>query len=244
MSRVCVVVPTYNERENITRLIPSLLHVFEANGLDGWVLIVDDSSPDGTGEIADEFSTKHSSVQVIHRRAKLGIGGAYKEGFSRALADLRTQVVVEMDADLSHDPTYLPSLVEAAQRSGGIGLGSRYVQEGNVVGWSRKRRIISWGANLLTRTILGLHVKDATSGYRAFARNVLETIGYLNAGTKAYAFQVEMLHMCAKSKFPIEEVPITFYERQLGKSKLTRRDVLDFLKTLMRLRFGLWLHAT
>lgn len=237
MPKVCVAVPTYNERENIFKLISSLLDVFRSNAIDGWVLIVDDSSPDGTGEVADALSKKYTNVRVIHRRARLGIGSAYKEAFSEALMDQETDVVVEMDADLSHDPIYLPSILQAAQQSGGVGLGSRYVGGGQVVGWSTRRRVVSWGANLLTRMILGLQVKDATSGYRAFTREVLTKIGYMDAGTKAYAFQVEMLHKCAQQKFPIEEVPITFYERRLGKSKLTRGDILDFLRTILRLRF-------
>jgi len=239
MTRVCVAVPTYNERENLSKLVTSLLHVFQHSAIDGWVLIVDDSSPDGTGEVADALSTEHSNIQVIHRQAKLGIGSAYKDAFDRAMMDRQTQVIVEMDADLSHDPIYLPSIVRAAENSGGIGLGSRYVEGGQVVGWSRRRRIVSWGANFLARAILGLHVKDATSGYRAYGREVLKKVCYLDAGTKAYAFQVEMLHRCARHGFPIEEVPTTFYERQLGKSKLTKRDILDFLGTILRLRFGL-----
>jgi len=239
MQRVCVAIPTYNERENIVKLIPSLLDVLRNNAIDGWVLIVDDSSPDGTGEAADLLSKEYANVQVIHRQTKLGIGDAYKTAFSEALADPRTAVIVEMDADLSHDPVYLPSIVQAALTSGGIGLGSRYVEGGRVVGWSKTRRIVSWGANFLTRIILRLRVKDATSGYRAFTREALVKIGYKDAGTKAYAFQVEMLHRCTQHKLPISEVPIIFYERQLGESKLTRRDIFDFLKTVLRLGFRL-----
>ena len=237
MSRVCVAVPTYNERENISKLIPSLLRVFQDNQIDGWVLIVDDSSPDGTGDAAEALSREHPNIRVIHRKGKQGIGSAYKAAFREALMDRETGVIVEMDADLSHDPIYLPSILQAAQHSGGVGLGSRYVEGGRIVGWSTKRKIVSWGANFLTRVILGLHVKDATSGYRAFTREILTEIGYMDAGTNAYAFQVEMLDKCAKHGFPIEEVPITFYERKLGRSKLTRRDILDFLKTILRLRF-------
>jgi len=237
MPKVCVAIPTYNERDNIAKLVPLLLSVFRDNGIDGWVLIVDDSSPDGTGQIADELSRKYPNVQVLHRKAKLGIGAAYKDAFNQALADQETAVVVEMDADLSHDPTYLPSIVRAAEASAGVGLGSRYVEGGDVVGWSKRRRIVSWGANFLTHLILGLTVRDATSGYRAYTRQALANIGFMDAGTRAYAFQVEMLHKCERHKFRIEEVPITFYERQLGKSKLTRRDILDFLKTVLRLRF-------
>lgn len=239
MTRVYVAVPTYNERETLPELVTLLLRVFRDNGIDGRVLVVDDSSPDGTGEIADMFAAKHMDVEVIHRKAKLGIGGAYKDAFDRALKEAQTHVVVEMDADLSHDPMYLPSIVRACEDSGGVGLGSRYVEGGRVVGWSKRRRIVSWGANFLARAILGLQVKDATSGYRAYSREALTKIGYLEAGTKAYAFQVEMLHRCRRRGFPIEEVPITFYERRVGKSKLGRGDVLDFLKTILRLRFGL-----
>lgn len=237
MSRVCVTIPTYNERENISKLIPSLLRVFRDNGIDGWVLVVDDSSPDGTGDVAEALSKEHPNIRVIHRSEKRGIGSAYKDAFREALTDGKTEIVVEMDADLSHDPIYLPSILQAVQRSGGVGLGSRYIEGGRIVGWSTKRRIVSWGANFLTRMILGLRVKDATSGYRAFTREVLTEIGYMDAGTKAYAFQVEMLHRCVQRKFRIEEAPITFYERQIGKSKLTRGDIFDFLKTILRLGF-------
>ena len=239
MTRVCVAVPTYNERENLPKLVTSLLHVFEDHDIDGWLLIIDDSSPDGTGEIADALTVEYSNVRVIHRQGKLGIGSAYKDAFDTALMDQETGIVVEMDADLSHDPVYLPSIVRAAEDSGGIGLGSRYVRGGRIVGWSRRRRIVSWGANLLARAVLGLRVKDATSGYRAYTREALTKVGYLDAGTKAYAFQVEMLHRCARNKLSVEEVPITFYERQLGKSKLAKGDMLDFLGTILRLRFGL-----
>lgn len=237
MSRVCVIIPTYNEARNLSKLVPSLLQLFQSNRMDAWILIVDDASPDGTGDVADDFAAHHSNVVVIHRKAKLGIGGAYKEGFSKALADQGTQVIVEMDADLSHDPIYLPQIVQAAERCHGVGLASRYVEGGRIVGWSKSRQMVSWGANFLVRTIVGLPVKDATSGYRAYDRTALEKARYLDAGTKAYAFQVEMLHRCARHGFPIEEVPITFYERQVGKSKLTRSDMIDFLRTAFRLGF-------
>jgi dolichol-phosphate mannosyltransferase len=239
MPRVCIAVPTYNERENISRLIPALLQVLENNRIDGWVLVVDDSSPDGTGDIVEALSKQHDNVKVIHRKGKLGLGSAYKDAFREALMDGETDLIVEMDADLSHDPVYLPAILVAAQHSGGVGLGSRYIKQGRIVGWPLRRKIVSWGANYLTRTILGLPVKDATSGYRAFTREALTRIGYANAGTKAYAFQVEILHRCAQQNFPIEEVPISFLERQLGKSKLSSGDLFDFLKTILRLRFGL-----
>ena len=238
MSRVCVTIPTYNEHESISKLIPTLLHVFQDNGIDGWVLVVDDSSPDGTGDVVDTLSREHANVRVIHRKGKLGLGSAYKDAFRQALMDRDTGIIVEMDADLSHDPAYLPAILQSARRSGGVGLGSRYVEGGRIVGWSLKRRVVSWGANFLTRVILRLPVKDATSGYRAFTRDALTKIGYADAGTKAYAFQEEILYRCRQQGLAIEEVPITFYERQLGKSKLSGGDMFDFLKTLLRLRFS------
>ena len=238
MSRVCVTIPTYNEYETISKLIPTLLRVFQDNGIDGWVLVVDDSSPDGTGDVVEALARKNSNIQVIHRKGKLGLGSAYKDAFREALMDRDTDLVVEMDADLSHDPTYLPAILQGAQRSGGVGLGSRYVKGGRIVGWPMKRKVVSWGANFITRAILGLPVKDATSGYRAFTRDALGKIGYVDAGTKAYAFQVEVLYRCRREGFSIEEVPITFYERQLGKSKLSSGDMFDFLKTVLRLRFS------
>jgi len=238
MSRVCVAIPTYNEHETISKLIPTLLRVFQDNRIDGWVLVVDDSSPDGTGDVVEALARKNLNIQVIHRKGKLGLGSAYKDAFREALMDRDTDLVVEMDADLSHDPIYLPAILQGAQRSGGVGLGSRYVKGGRIVGWPMKRKIVSWGANFITRAILGLPVKDATSGYRAFTRDALSKIGYADAGTKAYAFQVEVLYRCRREGFSIEEVPITFYERQLGKSKLSSGDMFDFLKTVLRLRFS------
>jgi dolichol-phosphate mannosyltransferase len=238
MSRICVTIPTYNEHESISKLIPTLLHVFEENEIDGWVLVVDDSSPDGTGDIVEALSREHPNIRVMHRKGKLGLGSAYKDAFREALMDRDTDLVVEMDADLSHDPVYLPAILRGAKRSGGVGLGSRYVKGGRIVGWPMKRKIVSWGANFLTRVILGISVKDATSGYRAFTRDALSKIGYADAGTKAYAFQVEILYRCRRQSFSIEEVPITFYERQLGKSKLSGGDMFDFLKTVLRLRFS------
>jgi len=238
MRRVCVAVPTYNERENISKLVPTLLHVLQDNRIDGWIIVVDDSSPDGTGDIAEVLSKKYHNVKVIHRKGKLGLGSAYKDAFSEALMDSETGLVVEMDADLSHDPAYLPQILEAAEHSGGVGLGSRYIKGGRIIGWPLGRKVVSWGANFLTRTILGLNVKDATSGYRAFTREALARIGYENAGTKAYAFQVEILYRCTQQNVSIEEVPITFYERQLGKSKLSSGDMFDFLRTVLRLRLA------
>lgn len=238
MSKVCVTIPTYNERENISRLIPTLLRVLHDNRIDGWILVVDDSSPDGTGDIVEELSKEYWNLKVVHREGKLGLGSAYKDAFRQALMDAETNLVVEMDADLSHDPSYLPAILQAAQHSGGVGLGSRYVKGGSVVGWPMRRKIVSWGANFLTRMILNLPVKDATSGYRVFTREALTKIRYADAGTKAYAFQVEILHMCAQQNLTIEEVPITFHERQLGKSKLSSGDIFDFLKTILRLRLG------
>jgi len=238
MSRVCVAIPTYNEHETISKLIPTLLRVFQDNRIDGWVLVVDDSSPDGTGDVVEALARKNLNIQVIHRKGKLGLGSAYKDAFREALMDRDTDLVVEMDADLSHDPIYLPAILQGAQRSGGVGLGSRYVKGGRIVGWPMKRKVVSWGANFITRVILGLPVKDATSGYRAFTRDALSKIGYADAGTKAYAFQVEVLYRCRREGFSIEEVPITFYERKLGKSKLSSGDMFDFLKTVLRLRFS------
>ncbi|MGA2239075.1 MAG: polyprenol monophosphomannose synthase [Candidatus Bathyarchaeia archaeon] len=238
MSRVCVTIPTYNEHESISKLIPTLLRVFQDNGIDGWVLVVDDSSPDGTGDVVEALSREHPNIRVIHRKGKLGLGSAYKDAFREALMDRNTDLVVEMDADLSHDPTYLPAILQGAKRSGGVGLGSRYVKGGRIVGWPWRRKVVSWGANFLTRVILSLPVKDATSGYRAFTRDALTKIGYADAGTKAYAFQVEILYRCRRQSLSIEEVPITFYERQLGESKLSGGDMFDFLKTLLRLRFS------
>lgn len=236
MSRICVSIPTYNEIENLRELLERLISFFTSRAKDAWILVVDDSSPDGTGQLAEEFASKHSNVRVIHRPEKRGIGSAYKDAFKEALADTETDIVLEMDADLSHDPVDIEGLVKGLEEFD-VSVGSRYVPGGRIVGWSRWRRLVSWGGNTLARLSLRLGVKDATSGFRAYRRRVLESIDCSHVRTEAYAFQVEMLFRSKKSGFKVGEVPIVFRERARGRSKLSRSDVWDFLKTVLSIRF-------
>ncbi len=232
MVEICVVIPTYNERENVARLIPALERVLPENS---WILIVDDSSPDGTAEIARELGRRYGNIDVLIRPGKLGLGSAYKDGFSRAL-EAGASVIVEMDADFSHRPEDLPRLLGAIEEGYDVAVGSRYVQGGKIVNWPLKRRIISKGANAIARHLLGLPVKDCTSGYRAYSAQALEKAGFQRVSSDGYAFQVEMLYRCYSCGLRIKEVPITFVERKRGRSKLGLGEVLGFVRDILRLK--------
>lgn len=222
-----VVVPTYNERQNLPRLVQAIA---EHMPIDHEIVIVDDSSPDGTSELARDLAREHP-IRVITRPTKSGLGSAYREGFAAAKGD----VIFEMDADLSHDPRYLPALVEAIESGADIAVGSRYTPQGRIVGWNGYRKLVSGTGNTLARLALGLRVRDTTSGYRAYAR---EAAGIVQAvESDGYAFQVEALHLARKSGLRVVEVPITFENRTVGKSKLGPSEFVAFVRTLLRLRF-------
>jgi len=210
---VTVVIPTYNELSNIA-------HITVAVRLAGHrVLIVDDGSPDGTGELADEMAAEDELVSVIHRTHKQGLGPAYAEGFDRALAD-GAQVVVEMDADFSHNPNDLPRLVAAIEKGADLAIGSRYVPGGATPDWPLHRRFISRGGNLYARLMLSLRVRDATAGFRAFRADALRTLPYGEAQASGYGFQVEMAWKAQTSGLQIVEIPVVFRDREHGHSKM------------------------
>jgi glycosyltransferase involved in cell wall biosynthesis len=231
--RVLVVVPTYNERENLERAVQGI----RGSGYD--VLVVDDSSPDGTAELARELATRDSSIQVMQRQGKMGLGSAYVDGFRHGLKQ-GYELFVEMDADGSHRPEYLPVIVETAARSGGLALGSRYVAGGSIVGWSWYRLWLSSWANLYCRAVLGLRVRDCTAGYRCYTRELLTAIDLDKVFSDGYSFQVEMLYRCVKLGFPVNEVPICFEDRVAGHSKVSQTEVGKALLAvlLLRLRVG------
>lgn len=238
MSRVCVVIPTFNERENIEQLITQVNSALSNSGIEHQIIVVDDASPDGTGDVADRLTRVMRNLEVIHRPGKAGIGSAYKETFARVLAESSADVLCEIDSDLSHEPSALPSLVAATESGADVALGSRYVKGGKILGWPLRRRIVSKGANLLARIILGIPVKDVTSGFRAYTADALRRIDLASVRMEGYPFQVEMVQKCKQAGLKIKEVPYTFRQRKMGRSKLRRNEYFDFLKTILRLRFS------
>jgi dolichol-phosphate mannosyltransferase len=228
-----LVLPTYNEAENIEPLVAAARANLPA---DARILIVDDGSPDGTGERAERLAERLPEVSVLHRRQKEGIGPAYVAGFQRALA-AGAGLVLEMDADFSHDPAYLPRLI-AATRDADLAIGSRYVEGGGVTDWGPLRQAISRGGGAYSRWVLGVGVHDLTGGFKCFRREVLEAIDLETVGMRGYAFQIEMTYRAIRLGFSVVEVPIVFHERRAGKSKMDGGIVAEALLQVPRLRFG------
>jgi dolichol-phosphate mannosyltransferase len=228
-STVLVVLPTYNELENLERAVCAV----RATGCD--VMVVDDSSPDGTGELAARLAADDPGIDVVVRPGKLGLGSAYVTGFRCGL-ERGYDLLIEMDADGSHRPEHLPSLIEEARRTGGLVIGSRYIPGGQVTGWGWHRKLLSWGANVYCRALLGFDVRDCTSGYRCYPRAVLEAVGLDRVLSQGYSFQVEMVYRCLGCGFPVSEVPIHFEDRVAGKSKVSQGEVSRALWAVLRLR--------
>jgi dolichol-phosphate mannosyltransferase len=215
LDRVLVIIPTYNEGENIEGIVD---RVVTANP-EVHVLVVDDASPDGTGKLADAIAEQDGRVMVLHRAGKAGLGAAYIAGFDWARAN-GYDVIVEMDADGSHAPEQLPRLL-AALSSADVVLGSRWIPGGSVVNWPRRRKVLSLGGNLYTRLALGIELRDATGGYRAYRRSVLERIDYRAVASEGYCFQVDLARRALDGGYRVIEVPITFVERERGESKMS-----------------------
>ena len=230
--RALVIIPTYNERFNIARLIPAILE--QHPSLE--VLVVDDASPDGTGAIVDEIVAKDTRVHVIHRAGKMGLGTAYTTGFRWAL-ERKYDLVFEMDADFSHNPERLPEFLTAIEEADLV-LGSRY-QNGhvNVVNWPMSRLFLSYAANIYARAVTGLPIFDATGGFKCFRRNVLESIDLSSVKSNGYAFQIEMSFRVWKRGFRLIEIPIVFVDRTEGESKMSKRIVREAVWMVWRLRW-------
>ena len=225
-ARIWLVIPTYNEAANLEGIVAAALAQLQrAAPADHHVLIVDDNSPDGTGEIADRLAAANASVEVLHRPGKSGLGQAYLAGFARAL-DGGAELVIEMDADFSHDPSYLPTLIAAAQDADLV-LGSRYVAGGGVRDWGIVRRLISRGGGIYARRILGVHVQDLTGGFKCIRREVLESIDLPSVRAEGYVFQIEVTYRAILAGFTVVEVPIVFSDRTAGKSKMSSRIALE-----------------
>lgn len=230
--KAIVIIPTYNERENITRLTAEILKQHPALH----ILIVDDNSPDGTGAIADQLAASEERIRVLHRSAKLGLGSAYREGF-RAALEMGADCLIEMDADFSHDPAVLPHFLEAIQGCDLV-IGSRYLNGVSVVNWPIRRLMLSYFASVYTRMITGLDIRDCTSGFKCFSRAALEAIDLERVRSDGYSFQIEMNYRCREKGFRIVEIPIIFIDRHAGTSKMSRKIVREAVVMVWKLRLG------
>ncbi|HWJ42021.1 MAG TPA: polyprenol monophosphomannose synthase [Solirubrobacterales bacterium] len=228
-----LVLPTYNEAENLEPLLEAARAKLPASAQ---VLVVDDNSPDGTGRIADRLEAAHDNVHVLHRQNKEGLGPAYIAGFRHAL-ERGAGFILEMDSDFSHDPAYLPRLLEAAKRADVV-LGSRYVEGGGVSDWGPLRRAVSRGGSTYARLVLGLDVRDLTGGFKCFRREVLEAIDLDEVDARGYGFQIEMTYRAVRAGFKVVEVPIVFRDRRVGSSKMDTSIVAEAVWRVPLLRFG------
>jgi dolichol-phosphate mannosyltransferase len=229
----CIVVPTYNEAATLEPLIAAVREAVP----DARILVVDDDSPDGTGSLADAIAARDEHVEVLHRPAKAGLGLAYVNGFAHALAG-GADYVVEMDADLSHDPRDLPRLLERARAGADLVLGSRYVPGGGIENWDLLRRVLSRGGCRYARTVLGVGVRDLTGGFKCFRAATLRAIDFETVRSEGYAFQVELTYRTLARGLRVEEVPITFREREAGESKMSARIALEAIWLVPALRLA------
>jgi len=230
---VVVAIPCYNERENLPRLVPEVLAADERIR----VIVIDDNSPDGTGELADELAAENPRVEVIHRPGKLGLGTAYRDAMVRA-AGSNCRLFITMDADFSHHPRYLPEMIEKAADYDAV-VASRYVPGGGVVNWGIGRRLMSWMAGLSVRLLLGLmNIKDPMGGYRCYSMAVIRKFGPESIMSRGFAFQGEMLYRFRRAGARIVEIPIVFENRVAGASKIGSGEAIGLLKTLIKLRLG------
>ena len=231
MPSATICLPTYNERANIEPMLRAL------QPLGVRVLVVDDNSPDGTGEIADRLAAELDFVSVLHRDRKEGLGPAYLAGFRRALAD-GAELILEMDCDFSHDPEDVPRLIAACEQGADLALGSRYVPGGGTENWGRGRRIVSTGGSWYARTLLGVRIRDLTGGFKCYDRRVLERIDLDVVRSKGYAFQIETTYRAIRAGFTVVEVPIVFADRTEGTSKMSRAIVIEAVTRVPALRFA------
>lgn len=232
MLRTLVVTPTYNEIDNLPRFVKAVRSALP----DADVLVVDDNSPDGTGGLADSLAAADPHVKVMHRPGKLGLGTAYVQAFTRGIAEGYDRFF-EMDADLSHDVRFLPDFVRALNEGYDIVIGSRNIPGGSVEGWGPGRNFLSKGGSFYSRTILGLPIRDLTSGYKAFTRRALETIGLQTVHSNGYSFQIEMTYRAVLRGMRVKEVPIVFVDRTKGRSKMSRKVFLEAVAMVWKLRF-------
>jgi dolichol-phosphate mannosyltransferase len=230
--RATICLPTYNERENLEAMVRALGDVLRAGDR---VLVIDDGSPDGTGEIADRLAAELEHVGVLHRERKEGLGPAYLAGFGRALAD-GAELVLEMDCDFSHDPKDVPRLIAAVEDGADLALGSRYVDGGSVGNWGLVRRFVSRGGSIYAQVLIGTRIRDLTGGFKCYRRTVLERIDLAAIASRGYAFQIETTYRALRAGFRVVEVPIRFVDREAGGSKMSRAIVLEAIWKVPALR--------
>src|SRR5205807_867447 len=229
-----VLVPTYNESANVEPMLRALAGVLREGDR---VLVIDDDSPDGTGEVADRLAQELAFVDVLHRERKEGLGPAYIAGFRRALAD-GAELILEMDCDFSHDPADVPRLIAACDAGADVALGSRYVPGGGTENWGRIRRLVSTGGSWYARKLLGVGIRDLTGGFKCYRRRVLERIDLDAIRARGYAFQIETTYRAIRAGFDVVEVPIVFADRTAGQSKMSRTIVLEAITQVPALRFA------
>jgi dolichol-phosphate mannosyltransferase len=232
--RATVCLPTYNERENLEQMLQALGRVLREGDR---VLVVDDNSPDGTGELADRLAEQLPFVDVLHRERKQGLGPAYLAGFRRALAD-GAELVLEMDCDFSHDPKDVPRLIAAVEDGADLALGSRYVRGGSIPNWGLVRRAISLGGNVYAQAVLQSRIRDLTGGFKCFRRRVLETIDLDAIAARGYGFQIEGTYRALRAGFRVVEIPIVFVDRRVGESKMSGAIVLEAMRQVPVLRWN------
>lgn len=228
--KILIIIPTYNEHQNIGRLIPEVLSKDENIN----ILIVDDNSPDGTGNYIEELTQTNSRIKLIRRERKMGLGTAYLTGFKYAIEN-KYDFIFEMDADFSHDPKEIPNFLASTGKFDLV-LGSRYIRGVNVINWPMQRLLLSYFANMYTRVITGLPIKDATGGFKCFKREVLEAIDLNNVKSNGYAFQIEMSFKAWKKGFKVGEIPIIFMDREMGTSKMSKKIVREAITMVWKLR--------
>lgn len=228
--RAVIIMPTYNERENLAEIVPAIFAAAPwAN-----ILIVDDNSPDDTGHLADEMAARDARVRVLHRAGKMGLGTAYIQGFQLAIKHGFDRIF-EMDADFSHDPQYLPAFLRASENAELV-IGSRYIPGGSTPNWSALRRFISGGGNTFARAMLRIRVHDCTSGFRCYHREALQAIDLAAIRSQGYAFQVELVYQVLRQRMRVTEIPITFVDRRVGQSKMSRRIFAEAFQFVLRTR--------
>jgi dolichol-phosphate mannosyltransferase len=231
---VLIILPTYNERDNLEPIVAAIHDRLP----EAQLLVIDDGSPDGTGDVADRIAARDQRVTVVHRPGKQGLGTAYLLGFRHAITH-GYDYVFEMDSDFSHDPGALPDLLRAARAGADLVIGSRWVEGGATVNWGVQRRLISRGGSLYARTILGVGVRDLTSGFKCFRRETLERMDLGLVRSEGYSFQIEMTYRVLQAGLSVTEVPITFADRRVGQSKMSRSIILEAVTMVWRLRLGL-----
>lgn len=232
--KIFISIATYNESENIEKLIRD---IFSLNIEFLSIIIIDDNSPDGTGKIVENLKQEFPNLCLISRSGKLGYGSAHVAGFKKAMEN-QAEIVISMDADFSHDPKVIPKLIEAIGEGVDVAIGSRRVPGGEMVGWSLRRKFCSVGAMITSQIILGIKTHDLTSGFRAYNVEVLKKINIDDIKSDGYSFLEELIYQIEKNKFKIKEMPIVFYDRRLGHSKLSRKEIIKFFLTIIRIKFS------